>query len=55
MSAYTIASVFDDENIRERLALFSDADIAAIESALFDKNGKPYVKSARQPQNRAMI
>lgn len=40
----TLSDIFQDSAIRERLTVFSDAEKDAIEQALFDKNGKTYIK-----------
>lgn len=40
----TLSDLFNDATIRSRLAVFTDAEKDAIEQALFDKNGKPYIK-----------
>jgi len=40
----TLADIFQDSTIRQTLAVFSDAEKEVIEQALFDKNGKPYIK-----------
>ncbi len=39
-----LSDIFQDSAIRQTLAIFSDAEKDAIEQALFDKNGKPYIK-----------
>ena len=44
MPEYKIDSIFRDAAIRHSLEIFSDADIDAIEAAIFPKNGKPYLK-----------
>ena len=41
MPDYTIDAIFKDASIRHSFALFSEADINAVESALTGKNGKP--------------
>lgn len=40
----TLSDIFNDDTIRSRLVVFTDAEKDAIEQALFDKNGKPYLK-----------
>ncbi|NJM41598.1 MAG: N-6 DNA methylase [Anaerolineae bacterium] len=53
MPAHTIASIFEDDDIRERLALFSDTEFATTELSLFDKNGKPYLTCLATDKDRA--
>ena len=39
-----LSEIFQDSAIRQHLTVFSEAEKDAIEQALFDKNGKPYIK-----------
>lgn len=41
---HTFASIFRDEKSAYSLSQFSENDIHEIETTLFDKNGKAYVK-----------
>jgi len=49
----TIAEIFNNANARLGLAQFSEADIAAIESCLFEKNGKCYLRC--QVRNKEIV
>jgi type I restriction enzyme M protein len=40
----TLSDIFQDSGIRQQLVVFSEAEKDAVEQALFDKGGKPYIK-----------
>jgi type I restriction enzyme M protein len=52
MPDFKIDTIFRDTTIRHSLELFSDADIDAFESSLFEKNGKLYVKCLASGKDR---
>jgi type I restriction enzyme M protein len=52
MADYTINSIFKNTAIRHSLELFSEADIDVIETSIFDKNGKPYLKCLASGKDR---
>lgn len=41
---YSVDDIFRDSETKHALQLFASARIAEIESLIFDKGGKPYIK-----------
>src|ERR1035441_8297287 len=48
----TIVEIFRDSETHHRLSLFDLADLKSIEAALFEKNGKPYLKCLATDKDR---
>jgi type I restriction enzyme M protein len=48
----TINEIFRDSETHHRLSLFDLADLKSIGAALFEKNGKPYLKCLATDKDR---